>query len=48
MKLLCDKCNKEEDITLLSNDQVHFKCGYIRTLRIEELKELFRKYGGER
>jgi hypothetical protein len=48
MKLLCDKCHKEEDITLPPNNQVRFECGNSRTLRNGELKELFKKYGGER
>ena len=48
MKLLCDKCHKEEDIALLPNDQVRFECGNTRELRNGELKELFRRYGGER
>ncbi len=48
MKLLCDKCHKEEDIALLPNDQVRFTCGNTRELRKEEGKELFRRYGGKR
>ena len=48
MKLLCDKCHKEEDILLLPNDQVRFECGNTHDLKTEELKELFRRYGGER
>jgi len=48
MKLLCDKCHKEEDITLLPNNQVRFECSNTRELGNRELKELFRRYGGER
>jgi hypothetical protein len=48
MKLLCDKCHKEEDISLHPNNQVRFECGNTRVLRKGELKELFRRYGGER
>lgn len=48
MKLLCDKCRKEEDILLLANDQVRFQCGNTRELTVGELKELFKRYGGER
>jgi hypothetical protein len=48
MKLLCDKCHKEEAIVLLPNNQVRFECGNTRELRDGELKELFRHYGGER
>ena len=48
MKLLYDKCNKEEDITLLPDDQIRFECGNTRELRTGELKELFKRYGGER
>ena len=48
MKLLCDKCHREEAILLLPNDQVRFECGNIRSLKFEELRELFKRYGGER
>ncbi len=48
MKLLCDKCHKEEDITLHPNNRVRFECGHTRELMNSELKELFKKYGGER
>lgn len=48
MKLLCDKCHTEEEITLFQTNQVRFKCGNTRELRAGELKELFKRYGGER
>lgn len=47
MNLLCDKCHKEEDITLSLNNQVRFECGNTRELKLEKLKELFKRYGGE-
>jgi hypothetical protein len=48
MKLRCEKCHKEEDISLLPNNRVRFECGNTHALRNGELKELFRRYGGER
>lgn len=48
MKLLCDKCHKEEDITLPPNNQVRFECGNTRELTSAESKELFRNYRGGR
>lgn len=48
MKLLCDKCHREEAIILLPNNLVKFECCNTRELRPRERKELFRRYGGER
>lgn len=48
MKLLCDKCRKEENIALFANNQIQFECGNTRELTDGELKELFKRYGGER
>jgi hypothetical protein len=48
MKLRCEKCHKEEVVTLPPNNQVRFECGNTRELKAGELKELFRRYGGER
>jgi hypothetical protein len=48
MRLTCDKCHVEEDIELLPNNKLQFKCGNTRELTSRELKELFKKHGGER
>jgi hypothetical protein len=47
MKLLCDGCGEEEDI-LLKDGLILFACGNVREETPEDLRELFRKYGGER
>ena len=47
MKLLCDGCGNEEDI-VLKEGLILFRCGYVREETFEDLKELFRHYGGER
>jgi len=48
MKLLCDACGKEEDLILLPDNMAQFRCGNVIELSTEDLKELFRRYGGER
>ena len=47
MKLLCNGCGKVEDI-VLEDGLILFKCGEVREETPEDIKELFRRYGGER
>jgi len=47
MRLLCDECGRGEDI-ILRGGLVLFECGHVREETPEDLKDLFRRYGGER
>ena len=48
MKLICDKCQKLEEYVEISKEDIQFECGFERRMTIEDLHQLFRKYGGER
>lgn len=47
MKLHCDECDKEENI-VLKDGLILFECGNVRVGTSEDLRDLFRRYGGER
>jgi len=47
MKLLCDNCGEVEDI-VLKDGLILFECGNVREETSEDLRDLFRKYGGGR
>lgn len=47
MKLLCDGRGEIEDI-VLKDGLILFECGNVREETPEDLRELFRHYGGER
>lgn len=47
MKLLCNECDNVEDI-VLKDGLILFECGNVREETPEDLRELFKHYGGER
>ena len=48
MKLLCDGCGRVEEVILMSDNMMQFQCGEVSETTVEDLRELFRQYGGER
>lgn len=48
MKLYCNVCKEEKEITFLPPIMIQFKCGNTHELTTNELHELFKRYGGER